>query len=179
MSPSTLELDTHAPREVDSADLTVADAVWIGMAILQMESKSALPFMSEIIVTTVQSLGLTQADPKSIRQHVNQHCVANRKPQPNRACMLYDTGKGNRRLFRDSDPRDPGRKGAPSHPAWSKLPAKYAFLREWYETVWNTTPTEPVVDPLLALAGTGRGMWGGHSADDYVSSLRKGWESAS
>ncbi len=31
-------------------------------------------------------------------------------------------------------------------------------------------------DPLLALRGSGRGLWANQHADDYVRSLREGWE---
>jgi hypothetical protein len=161
----------------ENADLTVADAVWIGVALLQQRSGDIRPFSTETIVNSIVDLHLTKGAPKSIWQHVNQHCVANRKPQPNRACMLYATGQGNRRLYRDSDRRDPEREGGRTHPDWDKLPQKYAFLQHWYETIWNIAPAIPLSDPLLDLAGTGRDMWGHQSADAYVASLREGWES--
>lgn len=32
------------------------------------------------------------------------------------------------------------------------------------------------LDPLLALRGSGRNRWADQHADDYVKSLREGWE---
>jgi hypothetical protein len=171
---------TAGQQEIaENADLTVADAVWVGTALIHRKMKSAGPFSTDDIVSFVQMEHLTKGAPKSIRQHVNQHCVANRKAQPNRACMLWAASGGKRRLFREGDCPHPERKGGRTHPEWDKLPAKYADLRQWYETVWNK-PSEhtQVIDPLLELADTGHGMWGTGSADDYVNSLRSGWEAS-
>jgi hypothetical protein len=166
----------HLP---DNADLTVADAVWIATAVLQRKAEDSCTFSTETIVQSVVNLRLTKGAPKSIWQHVNQHCVANRKAQPNKVRMLTATGHGDRRLFRDRDRFDSERIDGRTHPDWDKLPEKYADLRQWYETVWNK-PSEhtQVIDPLLELAGTGQGMWGTGSADDYVNSLRSGWEAS-
>jgi hypothetical protein len=163
----------------DNADLTVADAVWIATAVLQHRAGDDRSFPTETIVQSAVNLRLTKGAFKSIWQHVNQHCVANRKRQPNRACILFATGNGDRRLYRNGDRIDPERSGGRTHPDWDKLPAEYAYLRQWYETLWNK-PSEhtQVIDPLLELAGTGAGMWGTGSADDYVNSLRSGWEAS-
>lgn len=156
--------------------LTVADAVWISTALLHRQRPAQSQFSTEEIVASVEANHLTRGSSKSIWQHVNQHCVANRKPQPNRARMLYATGGGHRRLFRQGDRYDLAREGAPTHPDWNKLPAEYADLRYWYETVWSTATELSVHDPLLDLAGTGPDMWNGQTADAYVASLREGWE---
>ena len=159
-----------------NAKLTVADAVWITVAKLHRAANNDAPYSTEVIAEETRRSGLTEGIPKSIWQHVNQHCVANRPPQPNRACILFATGHGNRRLFRNGDRRAPGREGGRTHPAWDSLPAEYADLRHWYEQHWNRTPLTPVSDPLLALAGLGTGMWDSLDADAYVDSLRTGWE---
>lgn len=164
--------------ESENADLTVADAVWVGTALLHNDHGGG-PFTTEDIVQSVQDHHLTKGTYKSIWQHVNQHCVANRKPQPNRARMLFATGTGNRRLFRQGDRFDPERAEGRTHPEWSKLPPQYAYLSRWFETVWNK-PDQPsqIEDPLLMLAGTGTGLWGGGSVDEYVNSLRTDWETS-
>lgn len=159
-----------------NSDLTVADAAWVGTALLHLETKSDGPFSTEDIVNLIVSRNLTNGAYKSVWQHVTQHCVANRKPQPNRVCMLFATGSGNRRLYRDGDRRDPERMGGREHPDWDKLPSNYAYLRHWYETIWNAKQSTPLNDPLLDLAGTGRDMWNGQTADAYVATLREGWE---
>ena len=63
--------------------------------------------------------------------------------------MLFATGEGNRRLFRDGDRYDPAREGSATHPDWSKLPERYRWIRQWYETEWNRCSSR--FDPLLAL----------------------------
>jgi hypothetical protein len=162
------------PRaEVESDEgLKVADAVWVGTALLQEKHRDAV-FSTEDIVSSVQRHHLTKGTFKSIWQHVNQHCVANRPPQPNRICMLTATGKGYRRLFRPSDKVDEGRKGAPTHPEWNVLPTQYQYLRNWYEE-WIHLAAEETQDPLLELVGT----WKDESADDYVAHLRENWSNA-
>ena len=161
-----------------NAKLTVADAVWIAAATLQREAPNA-EFETQDIVDRTQELKLTEGAFKSIWQHVNQHCVANRPPQPNKACMLFAKGKGRRRLYRESTDhswRDPGREGGRTHPDWKDLPSQYSDLRHWYETEWNRASQTPIEDPLLAVAGLARGMWDGLDADAFVDSLRVGWE---
>jgi hypothetical protein len=88
--------------------------------------------------------------------------------------MLYALGGGVRRLFRDGDQSDPGRKDAPAHPEWDKLPMNYQDLRSWYENEWNLRYVDETSDPLLSLVGT----WKDESADDYVAHLRENWSGA-
>jgi hypothetical protein len=154
----------------ENADLTVADAVWVGTALLHQRHNNSEPLSTADIVHFVESQRLTKGAFKSIWQHVSQHCVANRPPQPNRACMLFATGQGNRRLFRDGDRVDPERVGGRTHPNWDELPSQFADLRQWYETVWNTH--DPQDDPLLAVIGTGREIWADQHADEYIAELR-------
>jgi hypothetical protein len=157
--------------------LKVADAVWIGAALLQEQSADPNSnFSTEDIVEKVQGLRLTSGTRKSIWQHVNQHCVANRKPQPNRSCMLYATGRGNRRLYRTTDVPHEERRGGATHPAWDVLPAQYRYLESWYAE-WDGAHVASGEDPLLAIVGSGRGFFGDVGADAYVSSLRQDWES--
>jgi hypothetical protein len=158
-----------------SEKLTVADSVWIAVALLQRQYGSEASFSTEDIVQQVESLRLTDGISKSIWQHVNQHCVANRKAQPNRACMLTATGEGNRRLFHLGEKIHPDRVGGRRHPDWNKLPAQYADLQQWYESIWNQPHDREREDPLLALAGSGRGMWDGMDPEAFVASLRADW----
>jgi hypothetical protein len=154
-----------------SHDLKVADAVWIATALLHRRNPQSGGFSTEAIVADVQSLHLTKAAFRSIWQHVNQHCVANREPNPNRTRMLYAIGKGDRRLFRDGDNYKADREGSPTHPDWNSLPSEYRDLQTWYETEWNHS-TE---DPLLALIGSGKDIWTDEHADEYVKRLREEW----
>jgi hypothetical protein len=165
----------QAQHSSDTENLTVADAVWVGTADLQYRAGDDRVFTTDDLVEHIRGLALTKGQDKSIWQHVNQHCVANRKPQPNRACILFATGRGNRRLFREGDLTDLGRVGAPTHPEWAKLPAQHQHLRLWYETVWNGTAGRKVRDPLLSLIGVGGDIWKDIHADEYVAQLRAEW----
>ncbi len=176
-------MSTHTllPRTIDqeaqiSHGLTVADAVWIGAALLHYKNPAQSQFSKHEILQSVVDHSLTYADPKSVQQHINQHCVANCKPQPNRSRMLYATSEAHRRLFFDGDKYDPAREGSPTHPEWSRLPAEYDFLRDWYEGLHLTRQNPPTVDPLLALIGAGSDIWKDEPADQYVANLRTGWE---
>ena len=165
------EKTSLSESEAGTYDLTVADAVWVGTALLHELNPKRTEFATEEIVECVRQKRLTKGAYKSIWQQVNQHCVANRKPQPNRSCMLYALGQGNRRLFRSGDMPVEGRKGAPTHPEWDKLPAQYRDLRRWYEEEWNGAAAGAENDPLLALIGT----WKWETADEYVARLRSDW----
>ena len=165
------------PAQESSCDLKVADAVWVGAALLHIQNPTLEQFTTEEIVASVRHHHLTSSAEKSVWQHVNQHCVANRKPQPNRPCMLTATGQGKRRLYRPGDRRDDGRKGAPTHPEWDQLPAQYQSLRGWYEE-WIGTVDAAIADPLLAAIGSGREIWKDEHADEYVSRLRANWGGA-
>lgn len=171
---SALLARNDAAVESENLDLTVADAVWLGTALLHNDRPAQAQFSTDEIVRSVMENGLTRAAEKSVWQHVNQHCVANRKPQPNRARMLYATGGGFRRLFRDGDRYDPERADGRTHPDWNKLPPKYSYLRAWYEQKWNVHIASEIPDPLLELAGAGQGMFG-PDPDLYLAELRSGW----
>ncbi len=170
----TVSINSMESRAKAASDegLKVADAVWVGTALLQEKDEDAV-FSTDDIVSSVQRHHLTKGAFKSVWQHVNQHCVANRSPQPNRICMLTATGKGHRRLFRPGDKVDEGRKGAPTHPEWNALPKQYQYLRNWYEK-WTQSTSGEAQDPLLELAGT----WNDEPADDYVAHLRENWSKA-
>ncbi len=172
---STLEVANGEDGSTENENLIVADAVWIATALLHEEHPDAKGFSTEDIVSRVQSLHLTRGGQKTIWQHVNQHSVANRKPQPNRSRMLYALGKGVRRLFREGDRSDPEREGAPTHPQWSVLPQRYKYLEQWYED-WNRPIRSAEEDPLLVLVGSGAEIWKDTHADEFVASLREGWD---
>ena len=176
--------ESEVPSEQLNYDLSVADAIWVAAAYLQkgsviggnQEIMGGIAYTDQAIAQLVESLRLTKAAKPSILQHIRQHCVANKEPKPNRSCILYVTKSGGIRLYRDSDPRHPGREGATSHPKWENLPEKFDDLRQWYETVWNSPSALIANDPLLNAIGTGKGLFGDQGADAYVNSLRDGWD---
>ena len=151
--------------------LTVTNAVWIATALLHKKHPERGGFEREEIVALVRKLNLTEAEEASVHQHVRQHSVANKKPQPNTVCMLFDPGDGLRRLYRAGDEVYPGRNAGRTHPKWEELPEPYAYLRRWYEEEWNGAAAGAENDPLLALIGT----WKWETADEYVARLRSDW----
>ena len=177
VSDATSTLPTTLSETGAEEKMTVADAVWVGTALLhRMNPEHNGGFRTDDIVTKVRLEGLTEGAQRSIYQHVNQHCVANRKPMPNRQRMLFALGGGLRRLYRPGDPYDPARSGSPTHPVWETLPKRFSDLRQWY-TAWSGTSQEVAdEDPLLALVGSGKHIWADEHADEYVSRLREGWE---
>ncbi len=174
MSTQIAEPMSIAAASDQGAGLIVADAVWVATALLHRRAPERDGFAPEEIVRLVQKLRLTERTEDSVRQHVRQHSVANRKPQPNTVCMLFDPGGGLRRLFRLGDKAYPGRNEARTHPRWEDLPTEYQGLRRWYEEEWNRSSGDAAVDPLLALIGT----WKEEPADEYVARLREGWNDA-
>jgi hypothetical protein len=162
---------TRSGKSGRGLGLTVSNAVWIAAALLHKKHPERGGFKREEIATLVGKLNLTEAEEGSVHQHVRQHSVANKKPQPNTVCMLFDPGGGLRRLYRAGDEVYPGRNAARTHPKWEELPEQYAYLRRWYEEEWNGSAAGAENDPLLALIGT----WKGETADEYVARLRSDW----
>lgn len=157
--------------------LRVEDEVWIATALLHHEWPGCVDFSIDEIVERVRREDLYGELRAGVYVHVVQHCVANRPPNPARYCMLYETLDDRRRLFRKGDPEHPGRAGAKSTPALADLPQSYIWLLSWYEE-WCAAERNRAVDqdPLLSLIGSGRNIWSGEHADEYVDRLRAGWE---
>ncbi len=159
------------------ASLKVADEVWIATALLHQEQPSRLDFAIEEIRARVQQEGQVTPTRPGVYVHIDQHCVANRPPNPGRYRMLFETGPGRRRLFRKGDAYHPAREGGKITPTSEDLPEKYLSLLAWYrEWCSEAIQRAPATDPLLALAGSGKQVWADEHADEYVSRLREGWE---
>jgi len=157
--------------------LRVADEVWIAMALLQREHPKRQDFsIEEIMERAGKEAGGEPLRP-GVRVHVNQHCVANRPPNPGRYRMLYETSPGRRRLFRSGDSYDTAREGSKIVPAREDIPTEYSALLDWYRD-WSQDSAEDRIknDPLMALRGSGRELWADEHADEYVRRLREGWE---
>jgi hypothetical protein len=156
--------------------LRVADEVWIAVALLHREHPDLPDFSIEEIM---ERAGKEAGKPlrPGVRVHVNQHCVANRPPNPARYRMLFETASGRRRLFHDGDHYDAAREGAKVVPAREDIPSEYAALLDWYRG-WSQDRAEDRIksDPILALRGSGKKLWADEHADEYVRRLREGWE---
>ena len=160
-----------------TSKVKVADEVWIAAALLHREHPDQVDFAVEEIVDCAQREGIERPLRPGVYVHVVQHCVANRPPNPGRYRMLFQTAEGRRRLFRKGDIYHPAREGAKITPAPAALPPAYSYLLAWYRD-WSVASARSSQDgdPLLALLGSGKGLWSDEHADEYVRRLREGWE---
>jgi hypothetical protein len=170
----------HARRrttKIPKARLKVADEVWIVTALLHREQPKKSDFPLEDILERAKKEGLTAPLRPGFYVHVVQHCVANRRANPGRYRMLFETAPGRRRLFRQGDPYHPDREGGKITPHREDLPYGYNGLLDWYHD-WSSLALSnaPSTDPLLLLRGSGKQLWAGEHADDYVRRLREGWQ---
>jgi hypothetical protein len=156
-----------------TADIRVADEVWIATALLHREHPEAADFSSGEIQARLVKEGLTDSKRPGVAAHISVHCVANRRPDAGRYRMLFETARTRRRLFRPGDPYDPGREGGRIVPDRAAIPEKYHPLLDWYEREWTRGAGK---DPLLALAARHRDLWKAIDADAYVRRLREGFE---
>jgi len=155
----------------------VADEVWVATALLHREHPERADFTLAQIVGRAREERMASELRPGVYLHALQHCVANRAPNPGRYRMLYATGKRTRRLFREGDSYHPGREGSKVVPEREELPSGYRHLLDWYYSEYaKATAPSASEDPLLALRGSGKGLWADEDPDTYVRRLREGWE---
>jgi hypothetical protein len=157
-------------------ELKAADAVWIATAALQRTAPES-DFSVPQIVDRVFVERLTDKPRPTIYLHANQHCVANRPPNPARLRMLLETSSGKRRLYHDGDEYHPLRKDARTLPEAKNIPSRFHPLLDWYRD-WSALHKKSweETDPLMQLYGSGKHIWADEHADEYVRNLREGWE---
>lgn len=155
----------------------VADEVWVATALLHSEQPDQPDFSVKEIVARANQENMTGQLRPGVYVHVVQHCVANRRADPGRYRMLFETSRGRRRLFREGDPYHPSREGSEITPEPGEIPSQYANLLSWYRG-WSSraVASRAETDPLLALKASGLHLWAGERPDDYVRRLREGWE---
>lgn len=153
-----------------------ADRVWVAVALLQREHLKQKAFSLQEICERARQEGFLEESANTFYVHANQHCVANRMPNPGNYRMLFETEDGKRRLFKAGDPSSPGRTGK-MMPNSEDIPSKYHSLIQWFKDR-NKSSSPPLrrFDPLLRLKGSGRDLWKDEHADEYVRRLREGWE---
>src|SRR5271154_6912410 len=148
--------------------MTLADEVWVTVALLHRDNPLATDFTVDEIVRrrgAETAMGSVRA---GFRVHVLQHCVANRPSNPGRLRVLVETAPGRRRLYRPGDAYHPDREGAKWMPSSQDLPSDYRDLLGWYEAYAAAAKTNArETDPLLALRGTGKALWADEHADEY------------
>lgn len=155
----------------------VADEVWAVTALLHRENPGRSDFTVAQIVERARQEAMVSDLRPGVYLHALQHCVANRAPNPGRYRMLYATGKRTRRLFRQGDPCHPRREGAKIVPEREDLPSAYRHLLDWYLSEYAGESRQvSEEDPLLALRGSGKGLWSDEDPDTYVRRLREGWD---
>ena len=155
----------------------VADEVWLVTALLHRENPKRQDFTVQEIVERATAEAIHKEIRPGVYVHALQHCVANRPANPGRYRMLYETGKGQRRLFRPGDSYHPDREGGKILPNKEDVPEDYRDLIDWYNTKFKKTgKRDSGEDPLLGLRGMWKGLWKEEKPDDYVQRLRKDWE---
>jgi hypothetical protein len=163
-----------APHTVSSS-IRVADEVWIATALLHREQPAREDFSIAEIVARALKEGLTPGPRGGLRVQVQQHCVANRPPNPNRLRMLFATGRNTRRLFRAGDWFHPDRRDGRTAPDRGDIPPRYHSLLDWYRDEY-AKDLGSNRNSILELVGLGKELWKGVDPDEYVRKLREGWE---
>ena len=156
-----------------TADIRVADEVWIAVALLHREHPGAADFSSPEIEARLAKERIAGEIRPGVNAPISTHCVANRPADTGKYRMLFETGRRRRRLFRPGDPYDRTREGGKMVPERAAIPERYHPLLDWYEKEWAKTSGK---DPLLALAARHRDLWRTVDADAYVRKLREGFE---
>jgi hypothetical protein len=164
-------------KNMTLVDIRVADEAWIALALLHRENPRRESFSMREIVDRVRR---EQAHPDfrpGIQPHISLHNVANLPPNPARYRLFYKLPDVTYRLYRPGDDSHPGRTGK-IHPDPAGLPQQYRTLVDWYENEYcSAQPLTDEDDPILKMSGVGRELWADVDADEYVSDLRRGWES--
>lgn len=154
--------------------LRVADEAWVATALLHREHPDRNDFTVKEIVRRAEQVAVPERLRPGVRMHVSYHAVANKKPNPGRYCLLFETARGRRRLFRPGDPRHPERLNL-DLPGEERLPPAYRSLITWYRTEYAGDAAGKPADPILSLRGLGKEIWTDEHADAYVRRLREGW----
>jgi hypothetical protein len=158
-----------------SADLLVADEVFLVVADLHRKNPSAEDFSVQQILQHAESLRLTEHLRPGFAVHVRQHCVANLPPNPGKYRVLFATGKARRRLLGPGDSTSPGRVGK-IFPDPREVPSRYVELIDWaIGRFRDLQSSDSVYRRLSSMIGTGRGIWS-EGADAFVAEQRKDWQ---
>jgi hypothetical protein len=159
--------------------ILVADETWVALAMLHKQYPARQSFSTREILDQVKRERAFPELRPGVQVHIHQHNVANLEPNPARQRMFYRLEDDTLRLFRPGDPAHPLRKGKMA-PKRSELPAKYHYLLDWYEGEYckqeSAAGSARYLDPVLQMWGLGKEIWQGVDADEYVRSLRAGWD---
>lgn len=132
--------------------MKVADQLWVAIASLQRERGPNADFSVREILERARQIDPKGAQRPGLRIHISKHCVAGKPPDPGNYRMLHETGRGRRRLYRESDPCHPGRRQGKTHPSSEDIPERFRDLVEWYEKEANPASQKRAPDPRGATA---------------------------
>jgi hypothetical protein len=169
-----MEVDM-ALEAIVATPVRVADEVWIAAALLHREQRERNEYTIAEIVARARTEAIAGEVRAGLRVQAQQHCVANRPPNPNRLRLLYATGRTTRRLYRPGDPFHPDRRDGRTAPNRTDIPVRYHYLLDWYEQEYASAKG-PARRSILELVGLGKEIWKGVDPDEYVRELREGWE---
>lgn len=124
-------------KKDSSSELSVANLIWIAVALLHTENKEKDVFQVKQIFQKAKDLGLSHAADETLMMHISLHCVANAKAQPNKHRKLFRITSGWYRLYRTGDPYDISREKGRTTPLAEEIPQEYRYLIEWYNNEYS------------------------------------------
>jgi len=163
----------------NKAGVKVADELFLIVALLHREMPERRSFaISEIVSRAAQEgLGGDRKDQRSLKQHAYEHAAANVPPGQGKYKMVFRETDNTIRLLRSSDHVHSERNGK-QWPVLHEIPERYHELVEWAKRRYENDKGEPPrwLDGLFRLRGLGKEIWKGVDPDEYVRSLREGWD---
>ena len=105
-------------------------------ALLHRENPERLDFAVQEIKARARQEAWGQTLRPGFNQHAVYHCLANKAPNHVDHRMLFETGRGRKRLYRPGDPHHPDRANGKIRPDKWEIPSEYQPLVDWYETVY-------------------------------------------
>ena len=124
-------------KKVDNSELSVANLVWVAVALLHVENKEKDVFQVKQIFQKAKDLGLSHAADETLMMHISLHCVANAKAQPNTHRKLFRMASGWYRLYRPDDPYHSSREKGRTSPLAEEIPQEYRYLIDWYNDEYS------------------------------------------
>jgi hypothetical protein len=162
------------------AEMKVADELYLALALLHREQPQVDAFTVKEVVARAAQEGF-EARPASLRAHAHGHAAANLPPGKNmRYRLLFKQEDGRVRLLRSSDYVHPDRHQK-FYPELLEIPERYhplvGWARKYSESPADSgAPGRGWLAGLHQMRGLGRDVWLGVNPDEYVRSLREGWE---
>jgi hypothetical protein len=163
----------------NKAGVKVADELFLTVALLHREIPDRKSFTIPEILNRAkrEGLGGEREDQRSLKQHAYEHAAANIVPGQGKYKMVFREEDNTIRLLRRSDHIHPQRTGK-QWPMLQDIPERYHELVSWAKRRYESDESEPPrwLDGLFRLRGLGKEIWTGVDPDEYVRSLREGWE---